>query len=520
MHMEDNHDMAHLLKRILAEKGYYVKQNELVKQLNTHPFYPSLESILDTLNHYSLGLKAYQIDPNDISEATQAGCIAHLKREGDGILYISHVKDGQALTWDLKGEKKQVSLSNLSQVISGVVIPLVDSPIQSKLMYNQAWVKENRLPIIGAFFFLVGFFGLSTSFAQVERIDYWVILLGLNLVGLGISWMIKVTEKNSTTNFKNVCSFSPRFNCHGVLNHPSSIVLSPIKWSDLGLIFYLGNISLLLMGVDGFWLYLMISLSALYIPYSLYVQKFVIKKWCTFCLLIQLVNSLMFTVIIVIHPNAKFDLGELVVVLTSYSFLSLGVIYFTRFENSDQKLLNREIDLYSFRRNPLVFSTLLSSSQRLLSDQNIDKLLSLKTKTSSTKSTMLVFLSLHCRYCKEVFIELLKREASSSNLNVHFCLIMTEADAPQLNLLEEIGKCLDSNDVEKAHDTLKEWYESASNRSPLQVDINKINTSFAKLNSDLFERNKIIQTPSMYINGSLVPNLYKKLDDIIFHANL
>jgi hypothetical protein len=93
---------------------------------------------LDTLNNYSLDLKAFQVEPHEIGQAVEHGCIAHLKKDNEGIIYLNHDQNGQIVLRNLIGQKKKILLQDLTEIVSGIVIPLADSPIRSKANYTWA----------------------------------------------------------------------------------------------------------------------------------------------------------------------------------------------------------------------------------------------------------------------------------------------------------------------------------------------------------------------------------------------
>ena len=113
----------------------------------------------------------------------------------------------------------------------------------------------------------------------------------LVLVGaaVGIMLLIYEIEQNNPT-LRKVCSIGKKTSCSAILNSQGAKIFG-IHWSVIGVSYFLGGLlSLLVTGMShdiliiGAWLSM---LSLFYTVFSIYYQGFVIKQWCTLCLIVQ-----------------------------------------------------------------------------------------------------------------------------------------------------------------------------------------------------------------------------------------
>lgn len=113
----------------------------------------------------------------------------------------------------------------------------------------------------------------------------------MGLKGMGISlYMAIISYKRGTAPafLDRFCSLTASTDCLKVIQ---SRPLGVIDMVDVGVIYFVGGLFVLLTGLAGFHTYvdttILFALSWLSVPYlvfSLYYQYAVVKKWCTLCL--------------------------------------------------------------------------------------------------------------------------------------------------------------------------------------------------------------------------------------------
>ncbi len=115
------------------------------------------------------------------------------------------------------------------------------------------------------------------------------IFLGLKVLGIILYACIWAVKRGTASAFLNkLCSLTPSTDCQRVIR---SRPLGMVDMADVGVVYFVGGLLVLLSGLAGFYLrentMILFGLSWLSIPYllfSLYYQYAVVGKWCTLCL--------------------------------------------------------------------------------------------------------------------------------------------------------------------------------------------------------------------------------------------
>ena len=143
-------------------------------------------------------------------------------------------------------------------------------------------------------FLLILFYGVFNYVAASSDIISSSTFLLFTFSGLAVSVLLLIYEVDSSNAFvKNICTGGVKTNCEAVLGSKAGKLFG-ISWGEIGF-FYFCSITLFLLmpGIPFIekipYLSYISILSAMYIPFSLSYQYFVVKQWCRLCLFVQAV---------------------------------------------------------------------------------------------------------------------------------------------------------------------------------------------------------------------------------------
>jgi uncharacterized membrane protein len=135
--------------------------------------------------------------------------------------------------------------------------------------------------------------GLFLTLANTDVTSALSMLLLTKTLGLSVSFFLLWYMLDSNHPFlENICQNNNTTSCASVLQSEAATIGGVISWSEIGFFYFAGSFLALLLGSAQPPVLAIIGiLNLLTLPYtffSVYYQAFVIKKWCTLCLAIQI----------------------------------------------------------------------------------------------------------------------------------------------------------------------------------------------------------------------------------------
>ncbi len=510
----------YIVEQVLKYYKARVTNESLHEFLLKHPQYPNMVSVVDVLNEWNIKHYALKLSVDEMSEM-EIPFIAHVKDNGGQFIFINKIKNG-TVYYQLESKKrKQLSLKEFEEKVSGAVI-IIDPDNKGyesnyKEKYEKEWLNKALLPLLISCFI---FFSIYRTFADLKIIQYGInlALIGINVVGLIASIFLILHEfKIKNTLSDKLCGFSSKTDCDEVLQSKAGLFFAWIKWADVGIIFFTGTLLYLFGLTDIKSLTALSFLSALSLPYSafsIYYQAIKLKKWCPFCLITQIALIIQFILLIPYLHLSKISFQQIlslfyVLILSTCCWLLYRAyrIMFDKYNNIQHTHLK-------LKYNPKIFISLLEQNERkeiailenslLLGDRN-------------APVTITAFLSLYCNPCADAFnkLQVLLERCSQVKINVIFSVY---ADKETEHLVNTIYYYRHTKSQKELIQLLSDWYSSSqSSRKNLYTNITipdqyKVAKQIGEYNNPLYKNYKIQGTPSILINGYKFPDQYAYSD--------
>ena len=520
-------ELKQAIELFLVSNNIVFNKEELKLQLLTHPYFPSINAITDLFDHFKIENIAAEL-PKEIAVISElpTSFLAHITEDGsEKIVLVIKKSEELKLVYSTKSSKR-VTYAQFVNDWSGVIVAVEKEDVHHK---NKS--KTTSVLKTGSYVLLSALIGTTLFFNPLD-------LVGLNylfVTVIGLYTSILLVQKELGLHSKSLdkfCEASNNSSCDDVLNSKGALLFGLFKLSDVGIV-YFTTISLILLissitatAVNYMLFYGISILSTLFIPYSLYYQWRVIKKWCPLCLIVLGVLFLQaMSLIIFLDVDFQFQFRDLYIPL--FSLLMVSVFWFELKPGLKKK---QEFDVlqlehYKFKRNTSLFTTALQSSdQKNVTIEGINEIV-LGNKNAPLKIVLIT--NPLCFFCKEahqVFHALLNDRRDNLQIIIRFNINTSiETENKGLDISNELLEIYKNQREEVYTEALNDIYSDLSPDAWLQKwkTSSKINhLSILEKEKEWCINNTINFTPAVFINGYLFPKEYKVSDISFFIDHL
>ena len=496
--------MVQLLKKYLRKNGFGNQEDVFEDLFLSHPNYPSIFAITDSLDVLSIENIAIKVPKEQFIDLP----------ENFLAIYNNHIafatKTSTSITIETEETKHQkLSFNEFLMGWNEVVIAIEPNinTIVKKEKKNLNWLVYT-LPLITL---------IAVSLALRNFNFNSIALLTTSIIGLILSVFI-VQEKLGIKNeiASKFCNLNPNASCDSVIKSKKSEINKWLGFSDLSLLFFsISTISILIQPefsnkIVGF----MSLLSIPAIAYSIWLQKFELKKWCVLCLAVSFIIVLQSGVFTL--GNASWFNND---VTDYYSFI-FSTILLTSIWFSIKPILENKIkfekeanELMRFKRNFNVFQFL---SKEIEEYDDFEKLTGIEFGNKNAATQITLILSPSCGHCHTAFeeaYELIQNHSEKTYLTILFNINPDNEDNTY-KIVAETLLALNGQDPQKAKEAIIDWH---INRLDLENWEKRwsVESPHLLINKQLQNqyywclKNEFNYTPVKLINGNLFPDGYE-----------
>jgi uncharacterized membrane protein len=497
----------HLVKKLLVQSKYSNTVENFEDLFSSHPNYPSLFAITDSLNILGIDNVAIKIPKEQFVELPEIFLTLY---KSDLVLLF---KGGDSVTIENeKGKRTKLSfnefLSDWDQIIIAV------EPNETK-----------QLPTVNNFKWLTyTLLALSLISASIYLNGYTVnslFLFATSILGLILSVLILQEKLDIKTELvSKFCNLKPDASCDSVIKSDQSQITSWLSFTDLPLLFFGINFFALLTQPEQS-ASLISGLSLLAIPflvYSIWIQKAKIKKWCLLCLAVSGVVFIQ-GVGLVFSPLTVF-IADLPIGVFAYLF-SFVLIFsgWMLLKPVLEKGVNTSKEVKKLKRLKRNFKVFQSLTKEVASEIELHKLKGIEFGNPNFSTNIILFLSPSCGHCHKAFedaYKLYQRYPESVYLNVLFNVNPENEQNPFSFVVENL-LVINANDPEKGHEALIDWH---INKIGLEAwkEKWKVSVHDMLVNNEIHNqynwclKNELNYTPVKIVNSRLFPEEYEISD--------
>ena len=496
--------MVQLLKKYLRKNGFSNQEDVFEDLFLSHPNYPSIFAITDSLDVLSIENIAIKVPKEQFIDLPES----FLAIYNNQIAFAT--KTATAITIETENIKHQkLSFNEFLMGWNEVVIAIEPNvnTIVKKEKKNINWLAYT-LPLTTL---------IAVSLVSRNYNFNSIVLLATSIIGLMLSVFI-VQEKLGIKNevASRFCNINPNTSCDSVIKSNKSEINQWLGFSDLPLLFFsISTISILIQPEFSNKIVGFMSLLAIpAIAYSIWLQKFELKKWCVLCLAVSFViilQSVVFTL-----GNDSWIHND---VTDFYSFIFstilLTFIWFAIKPILENKIkFEKEVnELMRFKRNFNIFQFL---SKDIEEYDDFEKLKGITFGNKNAATQITLILSPSCGHCHTAFedaYELIQNHSEKTYLTILFN-INPENEDNTYKIVAETLLALNEQDPQKAKEAIIDWH---INRLDLENWKRKwtVETPHLLVNKQLQNqyywclKNDFNYTPIKIINDKLFPEEYK-----------
>ncbi len=524
-------NLVHVVEKILSIKGIKYTDKFVRDSILSHPDYPSLLSVSDTLEKYKIDVLAIKIDDDKLNQVPTP-FVAQVHNNNNDLFYtIEDVCENEIICFDDSNKLMKIKRKDFLKQWTGVGLLLEASkeskePNIDKVLYKRNFQKV-LLGIISVSLVIFGamslYNGLHTNFNLLIATGSYIFLkiIGL-IVGVFLLWF-EIDQYNPTLQSFCTSGANSKINCNAVLTSKyAKLFDGNISLSILSFSYFLGTLSFLLfsnfnkesVAILAFFSFLTLPV----IIVSIYSQAFVIKQWCKFCMLIQGVLILEITIAVFSNfyrmPIKTYTNGLLLLILLLTPIVVWLLIKPLLEQEKETNLYKR--GLKKLKNNPIVLQGLLQKSRKI---KTPTKGLGITIVNPKAKYSIIKVCNPYCNPCAKAhpILEGLVQQGKI-NLQILFTATTDKEDykaKPVAHFLA-IDEQGDSN---KTQEALNNWYLAE------EKNYEKFASKFSMNNGMLLEQNvkieamskwcedeNITHTPTIFINGYELPKEYRVED--------
>jgi uncharacterized membrane protein len=505
-------DLAY--KYIVLSK-YSIDSKTFSMQLETHPDFPSFKSISDTYDYFEIENLVINV-PKNIFDQLPTYFITRLEYKSNLELFIVGKRNKEIILIKQNLEKEKISFEKFISIWDGTVMVIDRDPNVEKS--NSIHFSLEKTELISLVIITI----LSLFISKNIQIYLYTML---SLIGLCISYFI-VKEAFGIHNksVAKVCEIISKKNgCSGVINDTKSKLFGTITLSDASIVYFVINISsLVIIGFDYTILFCISLCSIPIVLYTIYYQAFTLKQWCALCLGISTTLFLQFIVLIISFKGLYFNY----LILLKYLFIVFIInVVWNNLKSlwiKNIKLIRIETDFLKFKRNKTLFDTLLKRAE-LVNNNLIIEENKIVYGSATPLLTIYAVTNPLCGFCVESFQTYYKLLKSNKDVQVNFIFSVPFEDFSNTST-KIIVTVLDiylNQSKDKALKALNDWFEEREiskwgNTYKITEKINDNVISILKNHQDWKHINNIYYTPVTILGNYYFPNEYNINDLHLF----
>lgn len=504
-----------------------VTKTTLKQSIEEHPFYPSLYSLSNVFERYGISSEAYKIEDAELHELP-VPFIAYVntKDAGKDFALVTNTDNGLV---NYRYNNKPVTVSHsefikLWEKIAFIAEPSAKSGEANYTLNKQKekqQLRKTSLLIAGSFLVFLLLVLQSINISLPGMTITALSMLFIKLAGIASTVLLLFYDIDKTNSFiKNICSAGKQTSCDAVL-HSKASKIAGLSWGEIGFFYFASATLFLLFPTIGFdvktsFLSIAASFAAFYIPFSIYYQWKVVKKWCMLCLWVQavLVLEIIWAVFSFwVHP-VFYPLTFTIVTATAISILLPAIAWFSikpLLKNAKEKNTYKA----AYKRllyNPDIFQGFLS--QQADAAPGYENLgITLGNPDAST--TIIKVCNPYCGPCANAHpvLEEILQHNNDVKLKIIFTSTNDENDKGG-TVVKHLLAVAEKNDAQTTQQALDDWYladkkeyDLFAAKYPMNGEVKKQSDKVEAMRKWCNESD-VQYTPTIFINGKRLPENY------------
>lgn len=515
-----NNSLADVVSLFLTKERIQFDETALKKHLAAHPYFPSLLSLTQTLSEFGICMTPLYSDWDLLQNCSQQ-VLLHLKGKQQMLVLLDHITEDSIYYKDGNGDLYQDDKVAFQAKWDGILV-VVDSLNQEKQEEIRKQTKEKSIKKVVLTISVMILLGGTLASNIPSGLFFWILFV-LKLVGCVVSYfLVKHTLGHSGKMMEKVCHMGKSTDCNAVLTSPAAKLFNRIGMSDIGVVYFSGGLLALLYSAishTGFSFLVLLSVIAFcslpYTLFSLYYQRFVVKKWCPFCLAVILILWLeaLTGYFIISTIGFKWNLQIWIGTFFLYLFIAMAwSLFLDRYERWVE-LENIEFEYFRWKKNDWIFYQLWKRESELPEE---DRPEAITVGDPEAAICITAVVGLRCKPCSKEYqalYHLLVEVPEEFRVELHMA-----SGSKEEKMYEHLLSLYKEKGSDEFADALKLWYSAFDEADlirnfPVKNKITKEEMDTYTISHNEWEKKYgIDRTPAVFVNNRSLFDLYKVQD--------
>lgn len=521
--MSINNSFIFIIHKLLRSNNYVIDKKELIFQLNSNPFYPSLRAVTGSLQHFVKECSAIEIPVNKaVLCQLPHTFIAQIKRDGQELFVFVENNENNITVYYDSLDKQKLSQEGFLEIWTGVIVAIEKNPLPSnKQLSIYREISVGVLIIIALGIFINNNVGIFEFFH-----------FSLSLLGIVVCWLIVMYEMGIQSSILDkIClENNETSGCDAVMNSSGAKLFGEIKLSDVGIVYF--------MSLSIIWMFCVYShsnpigivlISGIAIPFTIYsivYQFWIVKKWCPLCLTV--VSILWLQALSIMFCKFNFlkhlDLNSILIILLSIVFSSIAWGFVAPKIIAEKNFHEIKAKHYRFKRNYSLFKKIIASNPKV--NVEINGISEIIFGNRKAPLNLCFITSPLCSFCKEVHSmigEILKLAENNVQITIRFNINTNSSNSFSARICSRLLEIFHLSGENKCMEALDDIY---GDMTPTKWVQKWGETENGKYSAILLEErkwcldNNVDFTPEIFVNGKEFPREYERTDLLFFIEDL
>jgi uncharacterized membrane protein len=519
-----------VLNRFLKDSKLKIPFSSIQTAVSQQPMPNNITCLTNVLAEFGFESLSLQLEFKDVQKLLEfpKPFIAHTvtpTNSGDFVV-VSEVKDDLIRYFHVADGEKEVSFKEFETTWSGVAIVSFQETVQTNVWQMLQYYREKYYTSLNVMALLVG--GMF-CYTAVHSLFFTIILL-LKIIGVYASIQIIRYELGFSSQFaQRLCSTldSQGSSCKNIVNSEKASILG-VKWSHLGLFYFLGCFLTLSLAVFGNSVSTILNgLSFFTIPtfiftgYSIWFQRYVMTEWCRLCLFLLLI---FFFETLIFAYYAEWDFYSFVLnwknigtISTGFGVAAFVSYYWVELLSIDNQKTYYAKKWYQTKMNPKIIASLWNAAKYI--EVKGAPTLTFQSSEEDKELHIIVITSPSCQTCRENHITIEKQAKQlKAKVDVLFSVNpYSEKETDSYKVIERLFQLYENNQIQMFHDAMNKWFSNKEItfkvwEKKFIPTVEKDVTSHIIKQFEWCEQHEIKHTPTILLNGRILPDIYEIAD--------
>jgi len=494
-----------------------VTETSIQRELESHPDFPSILSLSDSLDKWNIENAALRLDRSRFIEL-DAPFLTSTTLDSNTEFVIVNKIDGATLSIiDDTGREKKTGLEQFLDIWSGIAIVAEGNKNSGEKDYVKRAAAEKRgtyrtIAITLATLLLIALVNVGRT-----NISWQEIALTLTcLTGFATCCLLFSIQLSTDDSSPKICHLAGKSgDCKTVLNSAVSKIAG-ISMAEIGIVYFGISLALLLVpSAPGEMITLLFWCNALAIPYTIFsvvYQWRIVKSWCVLCLAVQ---SILWINFLVLSSKANFELNVLTTpyllpFATTALLLVLAWVLIKPLIMDKLQVRKWRTQYNQLKNNKEIFSAYLS--RQSVMPPLPDNLVPIVVGNPNATHTITVVSNPVCKPCADKHAQLtaILKETTDTKLHILF-YSCDQSNHTQVKTVKHFFALQEENkDIEEA---LDRWYSGKTKNYDewaKNFPVKDIERAAAQIDAHCSWclEASIQYTPTVFIDGYALPRYY------------